>query len=144
MQDNTPTAGAYLADAATKLDQKVPNTRRNRRRAGIRRPVPFRPVSITQHPEPNSFEKMLRQKATPHDTVPGRTAREWFVELRTRRHEARPLITPETVLTYSKTRSIIDAKTGERKRVPYTQRVVRPPVFGKSTFQNRIVKGEHV
>lgn len=63
-----------------------------------------------------------------HDTVPGRTAREWFDFLRPLVLGSRPLIEPARKVTYK--HQIAGSKG------TWTQTRVIPEVLGKPTFQN--------
>lgn len=108
----------------------------------------FRPSSVTQHPEPTRAQQSRRQRIYRHDTVPGRSAREWFAHLRPILLDSRPVLEPAYEVKYPKTMRIsrVDKKTGKKtwRFVQYEQRVTRPARFGRPTFQNIITpEGEH-
>lgn len=85
----------------------------------------FRLGSVTHTPQPNAQQKRDRQRRTPHDTVPGRTAREWFAVLKPMLLDSRPLIEHE---------QIEKRKRGDHR----PPRLIKPAVYGRPTFQNTI------
>ena len=101
----------------------------------------FRPSSVTQSPA-------IR--------VPDFSAREWFAILRPRLLDSRPLLKPARVAEYRKAKfvAVRDKKTGEvvlnedgslkMRNLKFTQRVTKQAVYGRPTFHNAIIEGEHV
>jgi hypothetical protein len=100
------------------------------RRKPKKRSLEFRPSSVHQHREPSTIKP---------------SARELWPTVRARLLSSRPILEPSRVIEFKHEHpyTLIDKKTGAEvhKVSTYTQRVVRPPVFGVPTFRNVIEDG---